>query len=73
MFRQALWDEPIIFNLGRAGRIGHILPKVEEEVKKAVGNLYDLIPEKMQRKNAPLHFRNFRSQRLSVILLGCLR
>jgi glycine dehydrogenase subunit 2 len=54
MFRQALWDEPIIFNLGRAGRTGHILPKVEEEVKKAVGNLYDLIPEKMQRKNAPL-------------------
>jgi glycine dehydrogenase subunit 2 len=53
MFRQALWDEPIIFNLGRAGRIGHILPKVEEEVKKAVGNLYDLIPAKIQRKNAP--------------------
>jgi glycine dehydrogenase subunit 2 len=51
MFRQALWNEPIIFNLGRAGKIGHILPTVEEDVKKAVGNLYNLIPEKMRRKN----------------------
>jgi len=53
MFRQAQWDEPLIFNLGRAGRRGHILPKVEESVKEVVGDLYRLIPENMQRKNVP--------------------
>ena len=49
MFKQAKWNEPVIFNLGRNGRRGHILPKVEEEVKNAVGVLDTLIPNKMQR------------------------
>jgi glycine dehydrogenase subunit 2 len=53
MFKQAQWNEPIIFNLGKAGRVGHVLPTVEEGVKKAVGDLYELIPEKLQRKDAP--------------------
>ncbi len=53
MFRQASWNEPIIFNLGRSGRRGHILPKTEEEVKQAVGDVNRLIPESMQRKSPP--------------------
>ncbi|MEM3613646.1 MAG: aminomethyl-transferring glycine dehydrogenase subunit GcvPB, partial [Candidatus Bathyarchaeia archaeon] len=53
MFRQARWDEPIIFNLGKAGRVGYTLPRVEEDVKRAVGDLYTLIPENLQRKDAP--------------------
>ncbi len=52
MFKQARWDEPIIFGLGKAGRVGYTLPRVEEEVKRAVSDLYGLIPEKLQRKNA---------------------
>ena len=51
MYRQAQWSEPVIFSLGKAGRVGHILPSVEEDVKKAVGDLYGLIPEKMRREN----------------------
>ncbi|MEM3703746.1 MAG: aminomethyl-transferring glycine dehydrogenase subunit GcvPB [Candidatus Bathyarchaeia archaeon] len=51
MFRQAQWDEPIIFKLGKAGRRGHILPSVEEQIKRNVGDPYKLIPENMQRKN----------------------
>lgn len=53
MYRQAIWNEPVIFSLGKAGRVGHILPNVEEEVKAVVGDLYKLIPEKMRRKTPP--------------------
>lgn len=53
MFKQAWWNEPLIFNLGRSERRGHILPKVEEHVKNAVGDLNELIPQKMKRTNAP--------------------
>jgi len=49
MFRQASWNEPVIFNLGRNGRRGHVLPKLEEEIKKAVGDLNAFIPKNMQR------------------------
>lgn len=49
MFKQANWNEPVIFNLGRNGRRGHVLPKVEEEVKNVVGILNALIPNNMRR------------------------
>jgi len=53
LFRQANWNEPLIFNLGRSGRRGHIPPKAEEEIVKSVGDVDALIPEKMRRKNKP--------------------
>ena len=49
MFKQANWNEPVIFNLGRNGRRGHVLPKVEEEVKNIVGILNTIIPNNMRR------------------------
>jgi glycine dehydrogenase subunit 2 len=51
MFRQSKWHEQAIFNLGRSGRRGHLLPKIEEGVKNAVGDLNNIIPETMQRKS----------------------
>ncbi|MGC9345596.1 MAG: aminomethyl-transferring glycine dehydrogenase subunit GcvPB [Candidatus Bathyarchaeales archaeon] len=51
MFRQADWNEPLIFNLGRNGRRGHILPRVEEEIRRTVGDVNMLIPENMRRKS----------------------
>jgi len=51
LFKQANWNEPIIFNIGRNGRRGHLLPKVEEKVRRTVGDLGMLIPESMQRKS----------------------
>jgi glycine dehydrogenase subunit 2 len=53
MFRQAKWDERVIFNLGKNGRRGHILPEAEEEVKNAVGDLNTLIPSNMRRTSQP--------------------
>ena len=49
MFKQANWNEPVIFDLGRNGRRGHVLPKVEEEVKNAVGVLSAVLPKNMRR------------------------
>ena len=53
MFKQANWNEPIIFNLGRSGRKGHFLPKAEEEIRRVVGELDALIPKHMQREHKP--------------------
>ena len=44
MFRQAKWDEPLIFELSREGRIGYTLPKPIEDVDVK-------IPEKLRRKS----------------------
>jgi len=53
MFKQANWNEQLIFRLGRKGRRGHVSPKVEEKIKRIVGHVNLLIPENMQRKSQP--------------------
>ena len=53
MYKQASWDEPVVFNLGKSGRRGHILPRAEEEIAKSVGNMDSLIPSSMLRQNRP--------------------
>ncbi len=53
MFKQAHWDEPVIFESGHGGRRGHLVPDVEEDVKKAVGDVMELLPEKLKRKKPP--------------------
>lgn len=47
MYRQAKWDEPLVFELGGKDRIGISLPEVEEEVKQIVGDIK--IPESIRR------------------------
>ncbi|AFL94646.1 putative glycine dehydrogenase subunit 2 [Thermococcus cleftensis] len=44
MFRQAKWDEPLIFELSRKGRVGYTLPRPIEDVSVE-------IPEKLRRKS----------------------
>ncbi len=53
MPRQANWDEPLIFDLGRKGRRGHVPPRVEDEIKQVVGRVENLVPKNMQRKDPP--------------------
>lgn len=50
MTKQADWNEPLIFDLGRKGRRGHIPPKVEEEITQVIGDMNTLLPENMRRK-----------------------
>jgi glycine cleavage system P protein (glycine dehydrogenase) subunit 2 len=49
-FRQAIWDEPLLNDLSREGRIGYSLPKIPEEIYAKVGNPMESIPEKLLRK-----------------------
>lgn len=51
MFRQASWDEPLIFELGRKGRRGHVLPNFEEEDQLESGKSERLVPANMLRKS----------------------
>ena len=53
MFKQANWNERLIFNLGRKGRRGHVPTKVEEKIKRILGYVNLLIPQNMQRKTQP--------------------
>ena len=50
-YRQARWEEPIIFELGGQGRTGYLVPDVEDEIKRYVGEIK--VPEKILRKDPP--------------------
>jgi len=52
-FHQASWDEPVIFELSQPGQRGVLLPSVEEEIEKQVGNPAQELPEALQRKIPP--------------------
>ena len=53
MFKQAYWNEPVIFQLGRKGRKGYIVPKVEDEIRQTVGNVLADLPKEMTRQTLP--------------------
>ncbi|UCG45209.1 MAG: aminomethyl-transferring glycine dehydrogenase subunit GcvPB [Candidatus Bathyarchaeota archaeon] len=53
MFRQARWNERLIFELGWPGRRGYVVPKVEKEILEAVGGLKTLLPQELQRRTPP--------------------
>ncbi|MEM3459256.1 MAG: aminomethyl-transferring glycine dehydrogenase subunit GcvPB [Candidatus Bathyarchaeia archaeon] len=53
MYKQASWNESVIFTLGKSGRVGHILPEVEEEIKATIGDLKTAVPENLQRTTNP--------------------
>ena len=52
-FRQARWNEHVVFELGRCGRRGYVVPKVDDSVRQKVGNVQALLPEKICRKSPP--------------------
>jgi glycine dehydrogenase subunit 2 len=53
-FRQASWDEPLLFERSNPGVLGHQFPIAQEGIKKALGTLGKIFPEKMRRKQIPL-------------------
>jgi len=53
MYEQADWNEQVIFKLGKKGRVGHVLPEAEDEVRRLVGNVEQMLPEQMKRTKKP--------------------
>jgi len=49
-YHAAVWDEPLIMQLGSPGRRGSIPPLTEDEILAKVGNGGALVPVSMQRK-----------------------
>ena len=52
-YHQAVWDDPLIFEMGQAEERGMMIPEVEEEIKTTVGDVLSRIPAKMLRKQLP--------------------
>jgi glycine dehydrogenase subunit 2 len=52
-YHQARWNEPIIMELSCAGHRGILVPRVEEAIKKSVGEPKALLPEGVRRKVPP--------------------
>ena len=52
-FKQASWNEPVVFELGNSGRRGFFLPNIEDAVRQTVGDLNELLPAKIRRKTQP--------------------
>ena len=53
MFHQAKWDEPIIFELSKAGERGIQVPSAEKELESLFPNTNDLLPASMKRAKQP--------------------
>jgi len=52
-FRQAHWNEPIIFEISQAGQRGVLLPEPEARIREAVGPAAELVPEGLWRATPP--------------------
>ncbi len=54
VYQQARWNEPLIFQRTKTGRVGHIFPPLEREVREQVGSLDSFLPEDLIRKQRPM-------------------
>jgi len=52
-FHQARWDEAMIFELGRSGERGILLPTVEDEIREAAGDVLGALPDSLRRSAPP--------------------
>ncbi len=52
-YHAVAWHEPIIYELGRKGRRGFIVPRIEDGIRSTVGYTASYIPKKMRRKDTP--------------------
>jgi glycine dehydrogenase subunit 2 len=50
---QARWNEPCIFEMGRKGTRGHLIPKVDDKIKASNRGLYSDVPKNLRRKSPP--------------------
>jgi glycine dehydrogenase subunit 2 len=52
-YHAAVWDEPLVMEMGRPGRRGFVLPEAATRVREAVGDAQSLVPEGMRRRAEP--------------------
>jgi glycine dehydrogenase subunit 2 len=77
-YHAAVWDEPLITELGRSGRRGLVVPGMAEEGAEPVGTANSLVPKSALRTSSPVlpemsEFEVFRHYlRLSQQTLGMM-
>jgi len=52
-YHAAVWDEPVVMEMGAPGRRACHFPEAGDKVRKAVGDAASLIPEGLRRKERP--------------------
>ncbi|HKU15719.1 MAG TPA: aminomethyl-transferring glycine dehydrogenase subunit GcvPB [Steroidobacteraceae bacterium] len=52
-YHAPVWDEPIVMEMGVAGRRGCHFPLPDATMQQAVGAAADLVPQSMRRRNRP--------------------
>lgn len=52
-YHAAVWDEPVVIELGAPGRRGVVPPATEPEIAEAVGDAEALVPAAMRRRTRP--------------------
>jgi glycine dehydrogenase subunit 2 len=52
-YHAAVWDEPLVLEMGRTGRRGVVFDDVGPEVRDTVGDPAELVPEPLRRNTAP--------------------
>ena len=54
-YHAAVWDEPLVMELGRAGRRGVVFDDIEPEVKDVVGDASELVAQFFPRQLFVVH------------------
>ncbi|MEW5722147.1 MAG: aminomethyl-transferring glycine dehydrogenase subunit GcvPB [Thermodesulfobacteriota bacterium] len=52
-YHSAVWNNPIIMELGTPGERGVLVPRAEKEIESLVGRAEELIPDNMRRRDLP--------------------
>ena len=52
-YHAAVWDEPLVMEMGAPGRRGVIFPDAEAEIREAIGEAEDLVPPAARRERPP--------------------
>jgi glycine dehydrogenase subunit 2 len=52
-YHAAVWDEPLVMELGREGRRGLVFPPVDEQIRDRVGDASSLVPASIRRAAPP--------------------
>ncbi|MFW9801766.1 MAG: aminomethyl-transferring glycine dehydrogenase subunit GcvPB [Candidatus Thorarchaeota archaeon] len=52
-YQAVIWKEPIIYELGEKGRRGILPLKASDEIRRMVGDVLSLIPDRMKREELP--------------------
>ena len=52
-FHQARWDEPVILELSCPGQRGILVPEVEADIRRQVGDITTILPDAMRRREPP--------------------